>query len=94
MDNASTKMTDKKNKFDIFGKYVPSEVRSIAHVKTQQWVKWTVQNSLYTAQCENPLHVQQTMTMAIRNPILCPNSISSPFPFSPSCSPFGSDYNN
>ena len=66
MDNAATKKTDKEDEFNIFGKYVANEVLSIADVKTQRWVKWTIQNSLYAAQCENPLYVQQTTPMAMR----------------------------
>lgn len=36
---------------DIFGKYIASELRNVKDVNVQRWLKWSIQNTLYTGQC-------------------------------------------
>ena len=48
MSGSSKSTTDDEH--DVFGKYVANELRSIKEIRVQKWIKWSIQNTLYTAQ--------------------------------------------
>ena len=48
--STSSKSTS-NDEHDVFGKYIASELRSIKEARVQRWIKWSIQNTLYTAQC-------------------------------------------
>lgn len=50
--NKATANENKEDAFDIFGRYVASELRSIPSLHAQRWVKLQIQNIMYNAQTE------------------------------------------
>ena len=59
MDSVIAYMSESKSKnddtssdeYDVFGKYIANELRNITDTRAQRWIKWSIQNTLYTAHC-------------------------------------------
>lgn len=52
MEKSAAKPDD-LDEHDIFGKYVGHELRGIPNVPLQKWIKWNIQNTLYSVQFYN-----------------------------------------
>ena len=94
MDKATTGES-KEDGFEIFGRYVASELRTMKTPNAQRWAKLQIQNILYGAQAEpDPQPNGPSYSM---EPVPGYNQFSTPFNFSgspypqsPSMSPISS----
>ena len=52
MEKSAAKPDD-LDKHDIFGKYVGHGLQGIPNIRLQKWIKWNIENTLYSVQFDN-----------------------------------------
>ena len=88
MDKVSTS-EGKDDSFELFGRYVASELRTIASTSAQRWAKLQIQNVLYNAQVEHSPQPMEPLPIYPPAPI---NFSRPQYRQSPGLFPAPSDY--